>query len=580
MGCDDYGKLRGGIVMDNIKVNVKILIMVVIAVVGMAIIGIRGAVSINDGHKQMQQMYDVEIKSVELLGNAESKMRTIQVRSMQVIADPTRLTELSKTQQKDISEMEAILQEYATLAKMDGSADGLDEMLGYWDSFKKSMPAVMTAVQQGGTQAGIDEYNRKGKDDTVKLRDSLNSMTNITKEKAKAANEAAIESGRSSMMVMLITTIVCVLLLLAFSYKLINSIRDALNIMVHVCDKLSSGNFIVRTEPSQRKDELGDVHRALYDMTLKIGDLLKEVSKTTEQMAAASQQLNSSSMESANAATSVAQSVADAASVVVQQQTAVTNGADSVASISQSVKSISQETEEISQEADQAAKKAEAGNLVVEKSVNQIHSVEEKVRTTARLVDELGARSQEIGAIVDTISDLAGQTNLLALNAAIEAARAGEQGRGFAVVAEEVRKLAEQSATAAQQIADLIGRIQDDTSKAVASMDSDRQAVVQGAESVEGLRQVFEEINGLVIDVAGKIESMSDSIQHVADQSSEITNHMEQIDTGAAKVADNMQSISAATEEQSASAQEIASASDSLARQAQDVQENLQKFKF
>ena len=566
--------------MDNIKVNVNILIMVVIAVVGMAIIGIRGAVSINDGHKQMQQMYDVEIKSVELLGNAESKMRTIQVRSMQVIADPTRLTELSKAQQKDISEMEAILQEYATLAKMDGSADGLDEMLGYWDSFKKSMPAVMTAVQQGGTQAGIDEYNRKGKDDTVKLRDSLNSMTNITKEKAKAANEAAIESGRSSMMVMLITTIVCVLLLLAFSYKLINSIRGALNIMVHVCDKLSSGNFIVRTEPSQRKDELGDVHRALYDMTLKIGDLLKEVSKTTEQMAAASQQLNSSSMESANAATSVAQSVADAASVVVQQQTAVTNGADSVASISQSVKSISQETEEISQEADQAAKKAEAGNLVVEKSVNQIHSVEEKVRTTAQLVDELGARSQEIGAIVDTISDLAGQTNLLALNAAIEAARAGEQGRGFAVVAEEVRKLAEQSATAAQQIADLIGRIQDDTSKAVASMDSDRQAVVQGAESVEGLRQVFEEINGLVIDVAGKIESMSDSIQHVADQSSEITNHMEQIDTGAAKVADNMQSISAATEEQSASAQEIASASDSLARQAQDVQENLQKFKF
>ena len=566
--------------MDNIKVNVKILIMVVIAVVGMAIIGIRGAVSINDGHEQMQQLYDVEMKSVELLGAAESKMRTIQVRSMQVISDPARLAELSKTQQKDISEMEAILQEYATLAKMDGSADGLDEMLGYWDSFKKSMPAVMTAVQQGGTQAGIEEYNRKGKDDTVKLRDSLNSLTNVTKEEAKAANEAAAESGRSSMMVMLITTIVCVLLLLAFSYKLINSIRGALNIMVHVCDKLSSGNFVVHTEPSQRRDELGDLQRALYYMTMKIGDLLKEVSKTTEQMAAASQQLNSSSMESANAATSVAQSVADAAAVVVQQQTAVTNGTDSVASISQSVKSISQETEEVSQEADQAAKKAEAGNLVVEKSVNQIHSVEEKVRTTAQLVDELGARSQEIGAIVDTISDLAGQTNLLALNAAIEAARAGEQGRGFAVVAEEVRKLAEQSATAAQQIADLIGRIQDDTSKAVKSMDSGRQAVVQGAESVEGLRQVFEEINGLVVHVADKIESMSDSIQHVAGQSSEITNHMEQIDTGAAKVADNMQSISAATEEQSASAQEIASASDSLARQAQEVQENLQKFKF
>ena len=86
--------------------------------------------------------------------------------------------------------------------------------------------------------------------------------------------------------------------------------------MVHVCDKLSTGNFVVHTEPSQRRDELGDLQRALYDMTLKIGDLLKEVSKTTEQMAAASQQLNSSSMESANAATSVAQSEEDAKRVM------------------------------------------------------------------------------------------------------------------------------------------------------------------------------------------------------------------------------------------------------------------------
>ena len=566
--------------MDNIKVNAKILIMVVIAVAGMAIIGIRGAVSINAEQEQMQQMYDVDMKSVELLGAAGGKMRTIQVRSMQVIADPAREPELSQSQQKDIAEMEELLQEYASLAKQDGSYEGLEEMQGYWNSFKESMPAVMKAVAQGGPQAGTDEYNRKAKDDTVKLRDSLNSLTEATKQEAQATNQAVADAGQSSIMLMLITTIVCVLLLLGFSYKIINSIRSALNIMLHVCDKMSKGNFVVRTQPSTRGDELGDVQRALYDMTMKINGLLKEVSNTTEQMAAASQQLNSSSVESANAATSVAQSVTDAVSVVEQQQSAVADGTGSVATISESVKSISQETAEVSQEAEQAAKKAEAGNQVVAQSVQQIKSVEEKVRTTAQLVDELGERSQEIGAIVDTISDLAGQTNLLALNAAIEAARAGEQGRGFAVVAEEVRKLAEQSATAAQQIANLIGKIQDDTSKAVSSMNLGRQAVVQGAESVEGLRSVFEEINGLIAHVASSVEDMSSSVQHVSKQSSEITSHMEQIDKGAAKVSDNMQSISAAAEEQSATAQEIATASDSLARQAQDVQENLQKFKF
>ena len=115
-------------------------------------------------------------------------------------------------------------------------------------------------------------------------------------------------------------------------------------------------------------------------------------------------------------------------------------------------------------------------------------------------MDKLGERSQEIGAIVDAISDLAGQTNLLALNAAIEAARAGEQGRGFAVVAEEVRKLAEESHSAAQKISMLINDIQTDTGKAVESMNEGRDIVVQGAHSVDELRHVFHEIQDIVAE--------------------------------------------------------------------------------
>ena len=230
--------------------------------------------------------------------------------------------------------------------------------------------------------------------------------------------------------------------------------------------------------------------------------------------------------------------------------------------------------------AQEAAGKARSGSTVVGSSVKQIQSVEETVTTTAELVDKLGTRSQEIGAIVDTISNLAGQTNLLALNAAIEAARAGEQGRGFAVVAEEVRKLAEQSAEAAQQIASLIGAIQKDTAQAVSSMTAGREAVAQGAQSVEGLHLVFEEISGLVEEVSGKINDMANGVSQVARQADGISGQMQEIDRGSAKVSDNMQSISAATEQQSASAQEIAAASDALAKQAQEVQESLQKFRF
>lgn len=566
--------------MDNIKVSYKILIMVIIAAVGMAIVGIRGTYSIQNANNEMERMYEEDMRSIELLGQACEKMRTIQVRSMQVIADPSRLGELKKSQSKDIEEMSAILGEYQALAAKGSDEAQVTEMLGYWQKFRISMPSVMSAVQAGGSEAGVKEYNRAAKQDTVSLRDALTALSTRTRENAAANNEVDIAAGQGAITMMLATTIICILLLAGFSYKLIAAIKSPLGIMLHVCDKLGKGNFSVNTPPSTRGDEFGEVQRALYDMTIEVGKLLKNFSHATEQIAAASQELNSSSMESANAATSVAQSVGEAATIVIEQQSAVENGTHSVAAITSSVENISSEAESVAVAAQEAAGKARSGSCVVGSSVAQIQSVEETVTTTAELVDKLGTRSQEIGAIVDTISNLAGQTNLLALNAAIEAARAGEQGRGFAVVAEEVRKLAEQSAEAAQQIASLIGAIQKDTAQAVSSMTAGREAVAKGAQSVEGLHQVFEEISGLVEEVSGKISNMADGVSQVASQADGISSQMQEIDRGSAKVSDNMQSISAATEQQSASAQEIAAASDALARQAQEVQENLQRFRF
>lgn len=567
--------------MQNLKVTYKIMILIVTGFLGLSIVGGWAYSGLREAEEVSDILYHKYTRTLVDISTCAEKMRTIRVRSLQAIVAPEQAAELKKLQTEDIAAMDAAIAEY-----MKVNSDGAEEIAlaervsKEWATFKVAMPKVIDLAAAGDLEAAKQEY-RSCENIINSLRDELNTANEKATTDVEKISLQTIEDAQTIIASTTTIIVICLIALFIASTVIIKQIKTPLEQMKAMCEKFKEGDFNVsHFEVPTRGDEFGDAERALLEMAKAVNKFLNEVSHSTEQIASASEQLTASSMQTAEAATTVAQSVAQAAEIGMAQLQSVDQGNQSVAHITNSVEEISRESTEAARFSTDAANKADQGGHAVAHSVEQIRSVEATVRSTADLVDKLGERSQEIGTIVDAISDLAGQTNLLALNAAIEAARAGEQGRGFAVVAEEVRKLAEQSASAAQQIATLISAIQEDTNRAVASMDAGRNAVDEGARSVDNLRDVFSEIQGIVSDVSGRVKDMSKSVEAVARDAGGITHEMADIESGSRRVNDEMQAVSAATEQQSASAEEIAAASDALSKLAQELQNVLARFKF
>ena len=227
--------------------------------------------------------------------------------------------------------------------------------------------------------------------------------------------------------------------------------------------------------------------------------------------------------------------------------------------VAKAVEGISQQTSHNSRNAQAAAAEAvqnvqianEGGDIVLQ-TIQKIRMIAEVVGKSADTVESLGSSSTKIGEIVSVIKDIADQTNMLALNAAIEAARAGDSGRGFAVVAEEVRKLAERTAGATDEIAQMVTTIQNDTEAVIQGMAEGHREVQEGIENADSASLALNKI----IKGTQKIGDLINEIAHASNEIDEATNHVavniEQIsefaDTSANGVSDIVQQINSLTE--------------------------------
>ena len=345
-------------------------------------------------------------------------------------------------------------------------------------------------------------------------------------------------------------------------------------------EMMADGDLTVPDVQIDGTDEIASLANSMNKTKDKLRKLLQVISNSAQQVAASSQQLTASADQTSESITNVANNIVSMAGAVSEQTNVLGNMRDKAGDMGRQMDDVLAKSHVMQQAAENSRQGAEEGQAAVVTAVTQMERMRQQMAASAQVVIGLGERSKEIGQIVDTITGITAQTNLLALNAAIEAARAGEAGKGFAVVAEEVRKLAAESAEAAQNIADLIRTIQADTDSAVKAMEAGQREVEQGTEMVQRSGEAFQNISGLVAELYQQIEFSRRSIAAADDSSKNVVTGIGNVEQLSQSTAVEAESVSAATEEQTAMVHEMADGSRALAELAQGLQNEVMKFRI
>ncbi|MDH2916786.1 MAG: methyl-accepting chemotaxis protein [Gallionella sp.] len=399
------------------------------------------------------------------------------------------------------------------LSSFNASNPAVIQLNELFDSYRNTVEAVVSQVQVLFTaKQSVSEYF-----DSVSLSNNGPFVAN-----ARALSEAyqASLSGRLTSYIAIVAFTVLLLLLALFAKVFLADARhraqlaeasnkrnqQAILRLMNELSDLSEGDLSIKATVSE------DITGAIAD---SINYTTEELRRLVSRVLAASQQVS----KATNDASTVSKELLEATK---KQALEIRDAGGAVDLMSKSIQEVDSSASQSSKVARRTLEVTEQGALAVRNSVAGMDGIREQIQDTSKRIKRLGESSQEIGEIVDLISDITEQTNVLALNAAIQASSAGEAGRGFAVVAAEVQRLAERSAEATKQIGLLVKTIQGDTQDAVAAMEKSTQGVVEGAKLSDEAGKSLHEIELSTRELTDLVNSISVSTQVQTDMAREV----------------------------------------------------------
>lgn len=531
--------------MKNIGVATRIAIMVVVSFVALLVVGLIGLSVGRSEAASIRDIHDNSIPSIVVLAETRQSFTEVRVSAYKILSmDQAGLSAAEDGLKKRIDKTSKGLGDYEKLISNAEDRRLLEEDKTAIQAYLDLVNQALSLLKDGHADAARDLLAGKGAPIGQRAVDAMDAHVAFNIKLADDGTNAALSSADSGRNITIAGIVVGLALISGIGFFLAREIRQRLNLLSTFINKVNESLDFTPRLSITRMDELGTTAHAFNLLLDRLRDNLKSIATGAQSVAQASEQLAETSAQVATASGRQSESASNVAATVEEMTVSINHVGDRA-----------QEADHLSSESERLAS---AGEKVILQTAEDIHDIAKTVDHASNLISGLETDTKKISTVISVIKDVADQTNLLALNAAIEAARAGEQGRGFAVVADEVRKLAERTATSTQEITNTITAMNVSAENAARSMQDVVEKVSVG---VQRAQETSESIQQIGTGCRSAVETVAEITSAIREQGSATNN-----------IAVQVERIAQMSEESSAAATESSSAAMRLDKLAKDMQ--------